>query len=96
MLAKIENSRIKISTLIHNNSLNDNTFVRIKHKKKFDLIKCLKLINCHTKSNDILDLIYRSSNLSANTLKLIRNNFEYLEKEIKTLCNQNIQFPNKS
>lgn len=69
--------------------MNDNTFVRIKHKKKFDLINCLKLISGQIKSNDILELIYRSSNLSANTLNLIKEKFDYLAKEIRTLCDDN-------
>jgi len=89
MLSKIEINRVKISTLIHNNSLNDNSYIRIKHNKKFDLINCLKLIYCQIKSNDVLELIYRSSNLSPNTLKLISDKFDYLAKEIKTLCNEN-------
>jgi len=89
-LSKIDENRIKISTLIHNNNFNDNTFIRIKHRKKFDFVKCLKLINCQKNSNDILELIYRSSNLSANTFKLISVKFDYLAKEIKSLINEDI------
>ena len=75
LFIKIEKSRIKVSTLLHNNSLNDNTFIRIKHSKKFDLINCLKLINSQINTNENLHLILRCNNLSENTFNLIKNKF---------------------
>ena len=88
LLKKIEKSRIKISTLLHNNSLSDNSFFRIKHQKKFELINTLKLINRQINSNENLHLIERSGSLSEKTFNLIKNKFDFLASEINYLCNK--------
>jgi hypothetical protein len=87
LFKKIEKSNIKISTLLHNNSLNDNSFIRIKHSRKFDFINCMKLINSQIYDNENLQLILKSNNISENTFNLIKNKFDYLEREINDLCN---------
>jgi hypothetical protein len=70
-LQKFENSRIKIGNLLHNTRISDNNSISIKHNKKYDLIKALKIIIQQSENNSDLELIKLSSNIHPNTINKI-------------------------
>lgn len=64
-----ERNKIKLVNLIHNASLSDNNVIKIKHSKKFELIKILKI--CSSEYSSLLNLIELSAEMHQETINNI-------------------------
>lgn len=64
-----EKNKIKLVNLIHNASLSDNSVIKIKHSKKFELINILKI--CSSEYSSLINLIELSSEMHQETINKI-------------------------
>ena len=78
--------------LLHNSGMTDSHVIRIKHSKKMELIKTLKL--CCNKNNPMIDMIELYENMHENTLNKLKekinekeNKANQLTKELNDLKN---------
>ena len=78
--------------LLHNSGMTDSHVIRIKHSKKMELIKTLKL--CCNKNNPMIDMIELYENMHENTLNKLKekinekeNKANQLTKELNDLQN---------
>ena len=62
-----KNNKIKLVNLLHNSGLTEQNIIKIKHNKKMELIKILKI--CTNEYSLILDLIESNENLHKNTIE---------------------------
>ena len=87
-----KNNKIKLVNLLHNSGLTEQNIIKIKHNKKMELIKILKI--CTSEYSSILDMIELNENLHKNTIEKLKNkiiNFENLtlnlDKEFNEIKN---------
>ena len=89
---EIKLNKDKLIYLLHNSGMTDAHVIKIKHSKKMELIKILKL--CCNKNNPMIDMIELYENMHENTLnKLIEtikekeNKINELQQELNELKN---------
>ena len=89
---EIKLNKDKLIYLLHNSGMTDAHVIKIKHSKKMELIKILKL--CCNKNNPMIDMIELYENMHENTLnKLIEtikdkeNKVNELQQELNELKN---------
>ena len=89
---EIKLNKDKLIYLLHNSGMTDAHVIKIKHSKKMELIKTLKL--CCNKNNPMIDMIELYENMHENTLnKLIEtikekeNKVNELQQELNELKN---------
>ena len=75
----IKLNKNKLIYLLHNSGMTDSHVIKIKHGKKMELIKALKL--CCNKKNPSLDMIELYENMHENTLNNLKEKIN--EKEIQ-------------
>ena len=89
---EIKLNKDKLIYLLHNSGMTEAHVIKIKHSKKMELIKILKL--CCNKNNPMIDMIELYENMHENTLnKLIEtikekeNKINELQQELNELKN---------
>ena len=82
----IKQSKNKLIYLLHNSGMTDSHVIKIKHGKKMELIKTLKL--CCNKNNPVMDMIELYENMHENTLNNLKKKINDKEKKINDLINQ--------
>ena len=90
MMKKFESNKIKIANLLHNTQLSENNIVRIKHSKKLEFIKMLKIIlspiyKNNNSGNNILYQNQSNSHSQRNELELINLSLNMHEETINKL-----------
>ena len=75
----IKQNKNKYTYLLHNSVMTDSHVIKIKHGKKMELIKTLKL--CCNKNNPSMEMIELYENMHENTLNKLKEKIN--EKEIK-------------
>jgi len=75
----VKQNKNKYTYLLHNSGMTDSHVIKIKHGKKMELIKTLKL--CCNKNNPSMDMIELYENMHENTLNKLKEKIN--EKEIK-------------
>ena len=78
---EIKLNKDKFVYLLHNSGITDSHVIKIKHSKKIELIKTLKL--CCNKNNPMIDMIELYENMHENTLNKIKE--KIIEKENKLI-----------
>ena len=71
--------------LLHNSGMTDSHVIRIKHSKKMELIKTLKL--CCNKNNPMIDMIELYENMHENTLNKLIETIKDKENKVNELQN---------
>ena len=91
---QIKSNKDKLTYLLHNSGMTDSNVIKIKHSKKMELIKTLKL--CCNKNNPMIDMIELYENMHENTLNKLKekitetdNKNNDLIKEMNELQNIN-------
>ena len=82
----IKKNKNKLIHLLHNSGMTDSHVIKIKHSKKMDLIKTLKL--CCNKNNPSLDMIELYENMHENTLNKLKEKINIKEKKINDLIKE--------
>ena len=82
----IKQNKNKFIYLLHNSGMTDSHVIKIKHGKKMELLKTLKL--CCNKNNPVLDMIELYENMHENTLNNLKKKINDKEKKINDLINQ--------
>ena len=82
----IKQNKNKLIYLLHNSGMTDSHVIKIKHGKKMDLIKTLKL--CCNKNNPVLDMIELYENMHENTLNKLKEKIIIKEKKINELIKE--------
>ena len=82
----IKKNKNKLIYLLHNSGMTDSHVIKIKHGKKMDLIKTLKL--CCNKNNPCLDMIELYENMHDNTLNKLKEKINNKEKKINELIKE--------
>ena len=83
---EIKLNKDKLIYLLHNSGMTDAHVIKIKHSKKMELIKILKL--CCNKNNPMIDMIELYENMHENTLNNLKKKINDKEKKINDLINQ--------
>ena len=83
---EIKQNKNKLIYLLHNSGMTDSHVIKIKHGKKIELIKTLKL--CCNKNNPILDMIELYENMHENTLNKLKDKINKKEKKINELIKE--------
>lgn len=81
-----ETNRIKIVNLIHNAGLTDNNVVKIKHNKKMELIKILKI--CTSDYSSVLELVELNENIHKETVNKLRDKVNQIESAVNSLISE--------
>ena len=82
----IKQNKNKLIYLLHNSGMTDSHVIKIKHGKKMELIKTLKL--CCNENNPCLDMIELYENMHENTLNKIKEKINDKEKKINELIKE--------
>ena len=80
---EIKLNKDKLIYLIHNSIITDSHVIKIKHAKKIELIKALKL--CCNKNNPMIDMIELYENMHENTLNKLKEKINIKENKINEL-----------
>ena len=80
---EIKLNKDKLIYLLHNSGMTDAHVIKIKHSKKMELIKILKLF-CN-KNNPMIDMIELYENMHENTLNKLIETIKETEKKINEL-----------
>jgi len=83
---EIKLNKDKLVYLLHNSGITDSHVIKIKHSKKIELIKTLKL--CCNKNNPMIDMIELYENMHENTLNKLKQKINERENKIKELNKQ--------
>ena len=83
---EIKLNKDKLVYLLHNSGITDSHIIKIKHSKKIELIKTLKL--CCNKNNPMIDMIELYENMHENTLNKLKQKINERENKIKELNKQ--------
>ena len=82
----IKQNKNKLIYLLHNSGMTDSHVIKIKHGKKMELIKTLKL--CCNEKNPCLDMIELYENMHENTLNKLKEKINDKEKKINELIKE--------
>ena len=82
----IKQNKNKFMYLLHNSGMTDSHVIKIKHGKKMELLKILKL--CCSKNNPVLDMIELYENMHENTLNNLKKKIDDKEKKINELIKE--------
>ena len=82
----IKQSKSKLTYLLHNSGMTDSNVIKIKHGKKMELIKTLKL--CCNKNNPVMDMIELYENMHENTLNKLKEKINDKEKKANELIKE--------
>ena len=82
----IKQNKNKLIYLLHNSGMTDSHVIKIKHGKKIELIKTLKL--CCNKNNPSLDMIELYENIHENTLNKLKEKINNKESKMNELINE--------
>ena len=80
---EIKNNKDKYAYLLHNSGITDSYVIKVKHAKKMELIKILKL--CCNKNNAIIDMIELYENMHENTLNKLKEKISEKNNKIDEL-----------
>ena len=80
---EIKNNKDKYAYLLHNSGITDSYVIKVKHGKKMELIKILKL--CCNKNNAIIDMIELYENMHENTLNKLKEKINEKNNKIDEL-----------
>ena len=80
---EIKNNKDKYAYLLHNSGITDSYVIKVKHGKKMELIKILKL--CCNKNNAIIDMIELYENMHENTLNKLKEKISEKKNKIDEL-----------
>ena len=83
---EIKLNKDKLVYLLHNSGITDSHVIKIKHSKKIELIKTLKL--CCNKNNPMIDMIELYENIHENTLNKIKEKIIEKENKLNELIQQ--------
>ena len=83
---EIKLNKNKLIYLLHNSGMTDSHVIKIKHGKKMELIKTLKL-SCN-KNNPCLDMIELYENMHENTLNKLKEKINNKENKMNELINE--------
>ena len=82
----IKQNRNKYTYLLHNSVMTDSHVIKIKHGKKMELIKTLKL--CCNKNNPSMDMIELYENMHENTLNKLKDKINEKENKLNELIKE--------
>ena len=80
---EIKINKDKLIYLLHNSGITDSNVIKIKHSKKMELIKILKL--CCNKNNPMIDMLELYENMHENTLNKLKEKIKEKDKKISEL-----------
>ena len=83
---EIKLNKNKLVYLLHNSGITDSHVVKIKHSKKMELIKILKL--CCNKNNPMIDMIELYENMHENSLNKLAETIKEKENKIDKLSKE--------
>jgi hypothetical protein len=83
---QVKSNKDKLTYLLHNSGMTDSNVIKIKHSKKMELIKTLKL--CCNKNNPMIDMIELYENMHENTLNKLKEKINETENKINDLIKQ--------
>ena len=83
---QVKSNKDKLTYLLHNSGMTDSNVIKIKHSKKIELIKTLKL--CCNKNNPMIDMIELYENMHENTLNKLKEKIVETENKINDLIKQ--------
>ena len=83
---QMKSNKDKLVYLLHNSGMTDSHVIKIKHSKKMELIKTLKL--CCNKNNPMIDMIELYENMHENTLNKLKEKINETENKINDLIKQ--------
>ena len=83
---QVKSNKDKLTYLLHNSGMTDSNVIKIKHSKKIELIKTLKL--CCNKNNPMIDMIELYENMHENTLNKLKEKINETENKINDLMKQ--------
>ena len=75
-----ERNKIKIVNLMHNAGMTDTNVIKIKHSRKMDFIKMIKI--CINEYSSVLELIEFNENIHSETINKLKK--KITEIEVKT------------
>lgn len=75
-----ERNKIKIVNLMHNAGMTDTNVIKIKHSRKMDFIKMIKI--CINEYSSVLELIELNENIHSETINKLKK--KITEIEVKT------------
>ena len=93
-LLEIKQNKNKLLNLLHNSGMTDSHVIKIKHSKKLEFIKLLKI--CCNKNNAVLDMVELYENMHDNTLIKLKQKIDEEDMKVNALIKdfkeiQNIQ-----
>ena len=83
---QIKLNKDKLVYLLHNSGMTDSNVIKIKHSKKIELIKTLKL--CCNKNNPMIDMIELYENMHENTLNKLKEKITETDNKINELMKE--------
>ena len=83
---QIKSNKDKLVYLLHNSGMTDSYVIKIKHSKKMELIKTLKL--CCNKNNPMIDMIELYENMHENTLNKLKEKITETDNKINDLIKE--------
>ena len=83
---QIKSNKDKLVYLLHNSGMTDSHVIKIKHSKKMELIKTLKL--CCNKNNPMIDMIELYENMHENTLNKLKEKITETDNKINDLIKE--------
>ena len=81
-----EKNKIKIVNLMHNAGMTDTNVIKIKHSKKMDFIKMLKI--CINDYSSVLELIELNENIHSEPINKLKNKITEIEEKTNTLIQE--------
>ena len=81
-----DKNKIKIVNLLHNSGISDSNVIKIKHEKKMELIKVLKI--CSSNYSSVLDLIELNGNIHERTINKLQEKIKEIEEITNKLSNE--------
>ena len=86
MFDVFERNKIKVVNLLHNCGLNDEGVVKIKHAKKMEFIKGVKIWTSNY--SHVLDLVELNEGIHVNTIKQLGEKIKEYEKLTEEIVNE--------
>ena len=84
-----DKNKIKIVNLLHNAGISDSNVIKIKHDKKMELIKVLKI--CTSDYSSVLDLIELNGNIHDRTINKLQEKIKEIDEIANKLSNEFIE-----
>ena len=78
-----EKNKIKIVNLIHNAGMTDTNVIKIKHSRKMDFIKMIKI--CINDYSSVLELIELNENIHNETINKLKKKISEIEQKTNQL-----------